>query len=281
LEDSRLDREWLLRYVLGELSEEEIQRSDARFFLDDTFASALDETYRDLLDAYAAGEITGIEKERAERAFFAGPYQGHQLRALQAIQSSTKRLSVAAPRTSRPWFLSVKPVAVFAALLCFTIAVVWHQHSEKMREVANRNTPADAAISTNAPQELRPPSHDHPTAGNVYTILLLPDVSRGNESGKSFPVPSSADEIAFQVVLPKNQPSGTFEVRVKDGKDHAHWFSGLKPQAIDGQRYLEFRVVSGELPSDDYAVDVFDPAAPSRPTEHFVMHVTRSAGHPE
>jgi hypothetical protein len=281
LGDSRLDRGWLLRYVLGELSEEETQSGDARFFLDDTFASALDETYRDLLDAYAADEITGIEKERAERAFFAGPYQGHQLKALQAIQSLTERRSAAALRPSRPWFLSVKPVAVFAAVLSFAIAVVWHQHSEKMREVVNRSTRSDAAVSTNAPEALSPPPHDHATAGNIYTILLLPDVSRGNEAGKSFPVPSSADEIAFQIVLPKNRPSGTFEVRLKGGKDHAHRFTGLKTQAIDGQRYLEFRVVSGDLPADDYAVDVFDAAAPRLPTEHFVVHVTRAAGHTE
>jgi hypothetical protein len=278
-EDSRLDREWLLRYVLGELSEEETQLVDARFFADETFASMLDETYRDLLDSYSTGEITGNEKQRAERAFFAGPYQGHQLKVLQAIQSLTQKVTAAAPRTSKPWFLSVKPVAVFAALLSLGIAIVWHQHGEKMRESGSRNISADAAVSTKSPEALTAPREDHATAGNIYTILLLPDVTRGNQTGKSFPVPSSVDEIVFQVVLPRNQAEGTFGVRLNSGKHHTQLFSGLKPQAIDGQKYLEFRVGSGELPADDYAVDVFESSAQKNPAEHFVVHVTRLTGH--
>ena len=274
MEDSRPDREWLLRYVLGELSEDEMQRADARFFSDDAFASTLDETYRDTLDAYAGGEIAGSEKERAERAFFAGPYQGRQLRVLQAMQSLTGKFR-AAPRTSRPWLLSVKPVAVFAALLTFAIVVVWHQRSEKMRELATRNIPAGAIISTASPAGPATPTEGHATAGSVYTILLLPDVNRGDQNAMVFSVPSSADDIIFQVVLARTQTGQTFDVRLSSGKDRARAFSGLKTQAIDGQKYLEFRVASADLPTNDYAVDVFESATPKNPAEHFLVHVRR------
>lgn len=277
-ENNRPDRVWLLRYVLSELSEEETRRADERFFSDDRFASVLDETYRDVLDAYAAGEITGSEKDRAERAFFAGPYQGHQLKILQAMRSVPGKVTAAAPRTKRPWHWSVKPAAVFAVLLSLAIVFVWHRNSEKNRQMAERSVPVEAPISTQIPETLGTPSGDQ-TAKNVYTILLLPDVSRGNEASKSWSVPLSIDEIVFQVVLPRNQAGETFDIHLNSGKDRARVFPGLKAQTMDGQKFLEFRAASADFPADDYTVDVSDPSTPKNPAEHFVVHVTRSDRH--
>lgn len=276
--DNRPDREWLLRYVLGELSEEETQRADGRFFSDDTFASILDETYRDVLDAYAAGEITGNERDRTEKAFFAGPYQDHQLKILQAMRPAPEKVTAAAPRAKRPWLWSVKPAAVFAALLGLAIIIVWQRNGEKNRQAVERNTPVEAPIPSQTPETSKSPNGDQ-TAKNVYTILLLPDVNRGNEASKSWFVPLSVDEIVFQIVLPRNEAGETFDVRLDRGKDRARVFSGLKTQTMDGQKFLEFRVASASFPADDYAVDVSESSAPKKPAEHFVVHVTRPASH--
>lgn len=277
-EDNRPDREWLLRYVLGELSEEETRRADERFFSDDTFASILDETYRDVLDAYAAGEITGSEKERSERAFFAGPYQGHQLKILQAMRSVPGKVNAAAPRTKRPWLWSAKPAAVFAALLGLAIVIVWHRTGEKNGLLSERSAPAEAPIPTQTPETSKFPNGDQ-TAKSVYTILLLPDVNRGSVASKSWSVPLSVDEIVFQVVLPRNQVGDTFDVHLDRGEGRTRVFSGLKAQTMDGQKFLEFRAASADFPADDYTVDVSDPSTPKNPAEHFVVHVTRSARH--
>ena len=276
-EDDRPDRAWLLRYVLGELSEPEVLRADERFFSDDTFASMLDETYRDVLDAYAAGEITGNEKDRVEKAFFAGPYHGHRLKILQMIRSRPEKVTAAAPRTARPWLLLAKPAAVFAALLSLAIVIVWHRNSEKNRQLSGRSVPVEAPISTQPPDESKAPSRDQ-AAKNVYTILLLPDVSRGYETSKSFPISLSVDEIVVQIVLPKSQTGETFDVRL-NSKDRTQLFSGLRSQAIDGQKFLEFRVASADLPADDYALDVFESSTRKTATEHFTVHITRSNPH--
>ena len=278
LEDNRPDRAWLLRYVLGELSEEEIQRADQQFFSDDTFASTLDETYHDVLDAYAAGEITGNEKDQTEKAFFAGPYRDHRLKILQAIRLLPDKVTAAASRTTRPWLLLVKPAAVFAALLSLAIVIVWHRNSEKNRQLAERTIPAEVPISAQTADTSRAPSKGQ-AAQSTYTILLLPDVSRGSETGKSFSVPSSVDEIVFQIVLPRNQTGETFDVRLNGGKDRTRLFSGLRTQAIDGQKFLEFRVASADFPGYDYALDVFEPSTQKNPAEHFAVHVTRSTRH--
>lgn len=276
-EDDKPNREWLLRYVLGEMSEEEMHNADTRFFSDDTFASTLDETYRDLLDAYAAGEIAESEKERVERAFLAAPHQVRRLKVSQAMRSVSAEAAEGRPRLSVPRFVSFWPVAVSAGLLSLVIAVVFYQHNEKSRDLAKRDVPADSTVATKAPEALPPAPAALVPAENAYTILLLSDVTRGDQAGGSFAVPASATEVVFQIVISPNQKDGSFEVRLRNnGSRPAHVFSGLKTQMIDTQRYVEFRLPSADLPADDYVVNVFVSTAPGHPVEQFVVHVTRA-----
>jgi hypothetical protein len=275
-QDSKLDREWLLRYVLGELSEDEMQKADAWFFADDAFATTLDEMYRDLLDAYAANEITGAEKQRVERAFFAETSHDAQMNILRALRSTPKNVVKLTPRVSVPSFRSFWPVAVSAGVLSFVVAFAFYHHRANLRPIATQNISTGDTVFRKAPEVPGAPPTAAASEENVYTILLLPNVSRGNGAGKSFSVPSSAAEIVFQIVLPTNQTSGILEVRLKGGgASETHVFSNLKARTIDTQRYVEFRFPSGDLPVADYVMDVFDPASPGRPREHFVFHVTR------
>jgi hypothetical protein len=276
-EDSH--REWLLRYVLGELPEEETQRADARFFSDDAFASMLDEIYRDLLDAYSAGEIAGSEKERTTRAFFAEPYQDHQRKILLAMHSSPKTVKARAHGVSKSWLLSFWPVAVATGVLSFAIVSVLYQHHQKLQAFTSREVTQNAAVSAKAP--VAPTAAPSP-AENTYTILLMPDVNRGNEGAQSFPVPPLAEKVVFQIVVPDSRAGATIDVRLKGSRErHVRDFSGLETRMADAQRYVEFAVPSGELPADDYALDVDEPAAPVHLIEHFVVHVTRGTARRE
>jgi hypothetical protein len=278
-EDGKPNREWLLRYVLGEMSEEEMHNADTRFFSDDTFASTLDETYRDLLDAYAAGEIAESEKERVERAFLAAPHQVRRLKVSQAMRSLSAEAGEARRHLSVPRFISFWPVAVSAGVLSLVIAVVFYQHNEKSRDLAKRDVPANSAAAPGAPESLAPPPGARVPAENAYTILLLPDVTRGDEAGESFAVPASATEVVFQIVISPDQKNDAFEVRLRNsGSRPAHVFSGLRTQMIDTQKYVQFRLPSGDLPADNYAVDVFRSTALGQPVEQFVVHVTRASG---
>src|SRR5277367_7050954 len=145
------NREWLLRYVLGELSEGETQSADDRFFSDDTFAMMLDETYRDVLDAYSAGEITGSERARVGRAFFGEAHQGRRLKILQAMQAVPAKTARTAERfsgqVSKPWFVSFWPVAVSVGVLSLVIVAALHQYNEKVRIASNRAAAAGEPVS--------------------------------------------------------------------------------------------------------------------------------------
>lgn len=278
------NREWLLQYVLGELSEDETREADERFFADDTFAGMIDETYRDTLDGYAVGEIKGSDKERVERAFFSGPRQAGRLKileAMQAIPERTPEVAVAAVRSgvhSTPWFVSFWPVAASVAVLSVAIALVVHQRGGRVREPVNQNTPTSEAARNEAPESAVGTSAISAPTEKLYTILLLPDVSRGSEDAKEFTIPSSTNEIVFQAVLPPNLAGAQFQIRLKGTKQaEAKAFAGLELRTIGGQKYVEFRVPEGDLPADDYTVDVFTEQATSLLVEHFVVRIVRAS----
>ena len=268
------NREWLVRYVLGELSEDETRSADERFFSDETFASMLDETYRDLVDAYSASEIAGSEKERVERAFFSEPHQAHQLKVLQAMRSLPKKGVRVTPRASGPWFLSFWPVAASVGVLSLAIVAVVYQRHEKLQARAKQNAVTEH-VAENSPEAKPAPPASQPPAEKLYTILLLPGVSRGEEDGKIFAIPSSTTEIVFQAVLPVNQAAAAFGVRLKGGQRDVQVFPNLAVRTIETQKYVEFRVPSSDLPAGDYVVEVVDLATPKRPVERFAVRVTR------
>jgi hypothetical protein len=276
------NREWVLRYVLGELSEEETRQADERFFADDTLAGMLDETYRDLLDAYAAGEIEGAEKERVERAFFNEPHQAGRLRILRAMQFIPERaLTTALPEARsidgpKHWHLTFWPFAASACVLSVAIALVVIQRDGKPIVSESRNAPTNEAgrgggPETGAQTPVLPPSS---SVEKTFTILLLPDVTRGSEDAKTFAIPVSTNEIIFQAVLPANMADGKFQIRLKGAKQlEAKVFSGLEVRTIAAQKYVEFRMPEKELPADSYAVDVFTETVTSHPLEHFVVRI--------
>ena len=274
--ENRPNREWLLRYVAGELPESETRAADEQFFSDQEFAGAVDEQYRDLLDAYAAGEISGIDKERVEKVFLGEPGQRRELKILAAMQAQPKHgLAATEPRVARPWFLSFWPVAISAGVLSFAIGIVITRHSETLQQLARRSAPANLPVSI--PEQESSPLPSAPTE-KLYTILLLPDVTRGENALKTFAIPPSASEIMFQVVLPPGQKGSEFDVRLKaDDQSEPRAFAGLAAKTIETRQYVEFSVPSSELPSAKYDLKIFGAGASGPVIAQFEMSVVRSS----
>ncbi|HEY0701504.1 MAG TPA: hypothetical protein VGD60_01945 [Candidatus Acidoferrales bacterium] len=270
--ENRPNREWLLRYVLGELSEDETRAADERFFSDDEFAGTVDGEYRDLRDAYAAGEVAGSEKERVERAFFGEPEQRRQLRILEAMQALPGKSVDAARSGTGLRLFSFWPLAISAGVLSFAIAILMFQHNPRLRAITNRNAP-DTAVTNQAPSEIVAPSQA--PAETLYTILLLPSVSRGDEGRKTFTIPAKAQTIVLQVVLPPNQQASEFEVRLK-GDGEARSFPGLAAKTIEAQKYVEFSVPASELGAEHYDLKIYGSSATGTAIEEFEVALARA-----
>ena len=112
------DDKLLTDYLLGSLSEEEIEQLDELSITDDEMAARLQVVENDLVDAYAKGEMAGATLERfnsyylasprrREKAAFARGFQDflHHAATTQRQQSSFQELSAVKERASPRSFL--------------------------------------------------------------------------------------------------------------------------------------------------------------------------------
>ena len=323
LEEYKLDREWLLRYVLGELSHDETRIVDDRFFADDDFAAAIDDAYRDLLDDYAAGTLPPQMATRVQQAFFSGPYQGRQLSILKALETSAtahieSRFAAAVPpptranfsepreessaTRSRPWFLNFWPIAISAGVLTAAVAFALFINVKKSRTLEEASSAPAVTASANAnPDTKAPPlpsaapisdlppvptrKHTHARRGKfapaapvevAYTVLILPNVVRGDGDDTVFAIPAATTTVHFQIVLSPDQRGVSYDVHLEDARNHeiTH-HNALGVQTLHTERYVEIVVPASALPTGDYMVDVQPSTAGKRPIQHFVVHISR------
>lgn len=83
---SDLNNEQLMvRYLLGELPESEVERLDEQSFTDDDFFRRLQTVENDLIDAYARGEMSPGEREQFERGFLTTPKRRERVAFAEAL----------------------------------------------------------------------------------------------------------------------------------------------------------------------------------------------------
>jgi len=78
-------------YLLGTLPEAETERFDELSFTDADFAVALDAAEKDLVDAYARGELSGATLENFETRYLASPRRREKVEFAKAFQMFTER----------------------------------------------------------------------------------------------------------------------------------------------------------------------------------------------
>jgi len=328
LEEYKLDREWLLRYVLGELSHDETRIVDDRFFADDDFAAAIDEAYRDLIDDYAAGALAPQMAARVKQAFFAGPYEGRQLGILAAlrsvpaaaIESSSHAMAAVPPSThsnvsaqtedaappSRPWFVSFWPIAASAGVLSAVVALALFIHAQHSRTHEDAsNVPAATAPELSSlgakPDAKAPPlpstlaisdlppvptrKHTHARRGKfapaapvevAYTVLILPNVVRGDGDDTVFAIPAATTTVHFQIVLSPEQRGVSYDVHLEDSRNReVTHHDAVGVETLGSERYVEIAVPASALATGDYMVDVQPSNAAKRPIQHFSVRISR------
>ncbi|MEP7075682.1 MAG: hypothetical protein ABI878_07700 [Acidobacteriota bacterium] len=109
------DNQTLFAYLLGGLSDSELERLDEMTFTDGEFAEAVKIAEKDLVDSYVAGELSGPMREQFESHYMASPIRREKLafaRALDKFASHAANapdptpapLRVAETKASSGWF---------------------------------------------------------------------------------------------------------------------------------------------------------------------------------
>src|SRR4051812_38707507 len=81
----------LVRYLLGELSEDQSEALDERSIVDAAFAERLQAIEHDLADAYVRGELSADERRRWERTWGASAAGQDQVRLAEALAMAERR----------------------------------------------------------------------------------------------------------------------------------------------------------------------------------------------
>ncbi|MCI0352564.1 MAG: hypothetical protein L0Z53_24355, partial [Acidobacteriales bacterium] len=141
MKDERANEEMLERYLLGQLSEEEQQRIEQRFFDDEPYYQRLLEVEDELRCAYARGILPRAQQEQFERRFLIFADERKRVELARDMLAELPRVSVEEPRrpasrlsepkTARSWlpwsfgWLSPARSFALAAALVIVAGCVW------------------------------------------------------------------------------------------------------------------------------------------------------------
>jgi anti-sigma factor RsiW len=126
----------IIRYLLGDLPEEEKTELEERFFSDDTYFEQVLALEDELIDDYVHGELSRPERERFERYFLTSSQRRHRVefaRALMRTVSEAPAAGASGPAIARPepvWWqallawLRPQSLAIKFSLAATALAVV-------------------------------------------------------------------------------------------------------------------------------------------------------------
>ena len=122
MRSQRSNETWYVKYLLGNLTEDEQVQVEDRAFADADYLSALEAAEADLIDTYVRGELSQSDRRSFEFRFLTSPERRRKVefaRALATIASESKTREPRAAR--RPFFMRAiwgwNPVGQFAAAM--------------------------------------------------------------------------------------------------------------------------------------------------------------------
>jgi hypothetical protein len=99
-EQQRFDEQFLIRYLLGTLPEEEAARLDELSIADDAFVWQLNTVEYDLVDAYVRGELSGDNLEQFKKSYLSSSKRLQKVEFAQALSSFGAKAATAAAQAA-------------------------------------------------------------------------------------------------------------------------------------------------------------------------------------
>jgi hypothetical protein len=203
-EDDKLAK----RYLLGELSEQELAKLEEQYFADDEAFERLGAAEDDLLDAYALNQLSAADRKRFERRLLLSSAQRERVRFARTLlrtASSTQQIESNIPplTPTASWWISpftflrtLKPVISLSAAAALILAVLagwWLIHRSNV-------TQEQQAQQTNAPR--LEPGNQAPNENKQQTAQLPSPTQPKQQQPKQQPVtpPTSIRIVTFALV---------------------------------------------------------------------------------
>jgi hypothetical protein len=241
----RSDEAWLVKYLLGNLTEEEQVQAEDRAFADADYLSALEAAEADLIDAYVRGELSQSDRRSFELRFLTSPERRRKVefaRALATITSEAKTQELQAVR--RPFFVrgfrAWNPMLQFAAaaviLMCVAggawlvsenaairsrvAALEAGRRESELREQSLRQRLSEEQSRAAAISAQNKPS-DAAAAPLVASLVLMPGLSRAQSRVEQIVLSPSVQIARLEIELDSRDDYPRFraELRTRRGEE--------------------------------------------------------------
>ena len=279
-QNTKLDDEELIRYVLGLLPDEATERLDEASIADDEVAARLHSVETDLVDSYVRGQLVGATLDRFESYYLMSPWRRESVRAatrfVRALDRAVPRDEgltwkdrIARPTRVASFVAAAALVLVVSGILLFqavrprnplTVATSPSgavgnptQAGEQQPTGERGAVPPDglerrpsAAAPATTPASEPPDGKRAAPPGQIVAVVLLPP-TRAVAPVPTLAIPSDADRTGFELRLESNDFS-RYQVGLKNpATNNILWRSDWIPARVSGDQASVFIVVPASL----------------------------------
>lgn len=227
----------LIRYLAGAMSDQEGEAFELLLIEDHDFSDAIEAAEFDLLEDFAAGVLSPVERRQITAWIDASPKRRARVLLAQALhRSSSKR------RWNTPWIWWATAISTCIAL---TVAMSFFR---PLHSPPTSASSSEAARATSSIVE-------------QDTILLTAERLRGNlksDSEQTYPIHADRS-IRLQVIVPPADRKIAYSVTVQSSAPAEHsplHFSGVVTQGDPTTPYLEVILPPGSLVSNEYTLNL-------------------------
>lgn len=295
--DSQQARQ-IMRYLLGELSEEERSRLEEEYFADPAFFQEVRARRNDLIDAYLRGELSPDERESFETFFMATPRRRERVEFARTLMKTVDQAPASESVTTARqapirWWKSFmisliayrRPIIALGVLMIIFIGawlLISSQRERDSVEEARRTTqpqnqnspqddvetPADSPSETNQPEMARrPPATPQVPSPRpelkVATFALTTGLVRDGAEAKTLTIPRNADLVQLDLEVERDDyPSYRAALRTPEGAEI--WSQQIKNQPTKRDHTVVLRLPASLFKNADYILSLSGLTAENR-----------------
>jgi hypothetical protein len=269
------DEELVRSYLLGELPEEEADRTEGRLLAEDELFELAEAVEADLLAAAERGELTPAERERVMQRLASSPRGEQRLALARSLNLAARprpqtqdptptapvvpfrRRSRAASPPAVRWLALAAGVVVVSGLSWYALE---RPHGGESAAWIARERPAPAHPMTGripAPAPVppagglaaveEPQTAKREPARVVLQLALM--ATRGSEAVRRLDLPRGTEIIELQIGTEGMEEFKSFDVAVRHAAQTVWEKSGIEPRTLDGVPSLVAELPADRLPS--------------------------------
>ncbi len=278
-----IDETLLVKYLLGDLSEEEQVRIEDRAFAGEEYRTALEAAEADLIDAYVRGELSAAERRGFEQRFLSSPQRCRKVafaRDLAIVTAEAKATELASLKPLSAWHAIVQlargwdpalrfAIGMAALILVVGTSVLAFQYATMRSQVAalenerrdlqtraeelQRQLGEEQARARNPAAQVQQQQTPGGPAPLVASLVLLPGLSRAESRREQLVLNPSAQIAHIEIQLEPRDDYPRFRAELRTfGGEEVLIRGNLPRRSTASGSTVSFDVPASALPSGQY-----------------------------